>query len=54
MFRGIGFGILPAAFAQGVSSDPLDKAITFLVVYLIVSGLPRQFMDRFPRAERAS
>ena len=51
IFRGIGFGILPSTFAQGISSDPLDKAITFLVVYLIVRALPIRFLARFPRAE---
>ncbi|HSM57519.1 MAG TPA: hypothetical protein VK879_15310 [Candidatus Sulfomarinibacteraceae bacterium] len=54
MFRGIGFGILPASFAQGVTSDPLDKAITFLIVYLIVQGLPRRFLDRFSRSEEVA
>jgi energy-coupling factor transport system substrate-specific component len=50
-FRGIGFGILPSTFAQGVSSDPLDKAITFFVVWLIVQALPMRFLARFPRSE---
>ncbi len=53
-FRGIGFGILPANFAQGVSSDPLDKAITFLVVYLILLVLPKRFLARFSRADKVS
>ncbi len=51
IFRGMGAGILPATFAQGVSSDPLDKAITYLVVWLIVRALPGRFLARFPRAE---
>ncbi|MDW8267692.1 MAG: ECF transporter S component [Anaerolineae bacterium] len=51
IFRGMGLGILPSSFAQGVSSDPLDKAITFLVVWLILKALPRRFVARFPRAE---
>lgn len=51
IFRGIGLGILPASFAQGVSSDPLDKAITFLIVWLIVQALPLRFVARFPHAE---
>lgn len=51
IFRGMGFGIVPASFAQGVSSDPLDKAITFLIVFLIVHALPMRFVVRFPRAE---
>lgn len=50
-FRGIGFGIMPASFAQGVSSDPLDKAVTFLVVWIIIQALPKRFLARFPRAE---
>lgn len=53
MFRNAGFAILPAAFAQGVSSDPLDKAVTYLVVWLIVRALPERFLARFPRAESA-
>jgi energy-coupling factor transport system substrate-specific component len=51
LFRGIGLGILPSSFAQGVSSDPLDKAITFLLVWGIVRALPLRFLARFPRAE---
>jgi len=46
-FRGIGLGILPANFAQGVSSDPLDKAISFVVVWLIVRALPQRFLGRY-------
>lgn len=51
IFRNFGLGILPAAFAQGVSSDPLDKAISFFIVWLIIMALPNRFLDRFPRAE---
>ncbi|MGH2592811.1 MAG: ECF transporter S component [Anaerolineae bacterium] len=54
MFRGIGLGILPASFAQGVSSDPLDKAVTYLVVWLIVRALPGRFVARFPRAQNVT
>jgi energy-coupling factor transport system substrate-specific component len=51
IFRSFGFGVLPASFAQGISSDPLDKAVTFAVVWLIVQALPMRFLARFPRAE---
>jgi energy-coupling factor transport system substrate-specific component len=51
MFQNAGLAILPAAFAQGVSSDPLDKTVTYLVIWLIVRALPQRFMARFPRAE---
>ena len=50
MFRGMGAGVLPAAFAQGVSSDPLDKAVTYLIVWLILRALPERFLARFTRA----
>jgi len=51
MFRGMGLGVLPASFAQGVSSDPLDKAVSFFIVWIIVQALPMRFLFRFPRAE---
>lgn len=51
MFRSLGLDILGANFAQGVFSDPLDKAISFLIVWLIVRALPKRFLARFPRAE---
>jgi len=53
-FQSFGFGVLPSTFAQGITSDPLDKAVTFLVVWLIVSGLPKRFLARFPRAENVT
>jgi energy-coupling factor transport system substrate-specific component len=48
IYRGIGFGILPATFAQGVSSDPLDKMVSYLFVWLIIQALPKRFLFRFP------
>ncbi len=50
IFRSFGFGVLPSSFAQGVSSDPLDKAVSFFIVWLIVRALPVRFLARFPRA----
>ena len=50
IFRGMGWGILPSTFAQGAISDPIDKAVTYLVVYLIIRALPARFVFRFPRA----
>ena len=51
VFRNAGLGILPSAFAQGVSSDPLDKAISFFIVWGVIRALPLRFLDRFSRAE---
>ena len=50
-FRQAGLDVLGASAAQGVASDPLDKIITYLVVWLIVRELPARFVARFPRAE---
>ena len=50
-FRNMGLGVLPASFAQGVSSDPLDKAVTFLLVFLIIRALPARFISRYSRAD---
>ncbi len=49
-FRALGFQNLAANFLQGLAVDPLDKAVTFLLVYLIVQLLPLRFVARFPRA----
>lgn len=51
MFRDMGLGIVMANAAQGVFSDPLDKAVTFLVVWLVVRALPGRLLARFPRSE---
>lgn len=51
MFRDMGLSIVMASAAQGVFSDPLDKAVTFLVVWLVVRALPGRLLARFPRSE---
>jgi energy-coupling factor transport system substrate-specific component len=50
LFRGLGLDVLGANMAQGVTSDPIDKAISFLVVWLILRALPMRFLARFPRS----
>lgn len=53
-FRATGSSIIEATFGQGIVSDPLDKLITFLIVYLVARGLPARFLDRFPRGEQVA
>ncbi len=53
-FRQAGLDVLGASMAQGTMSDPLDKAVTFMVVWGIVRALPARFVARFPRAESVS
>lgn len=47
-FQAMGQSILQAATLQGLISDPLDKAISFVVVALILAALPPRFLQRFP------
>ncbi len=47
MFQSLGASVLGASFAQGAVSDPLDKTITYLVVWAIISALPRRLLARF-------
>jgi hypothetical protein len=45
-FRASGANILAATLAQGSVSDPLDKMISFLVVWAIIQALPKRFRAR--------
>ena len=51
-FRQAGADVQAATLGQGLISDPIDKVVTFFVVYLIVSSLPRRTKARFPQGER--
>lgn len=47
MFQSLGASVLGASFAQGTVSDPLDKTITYLIVWAIISALPKRLLARF-------
>ncbi len=47
-FQAMGNSLLASTTLQGLLSDPLDKAITFTVVVLILAALPSRFRQRFP------
>lgn len=47
-FQAMGQSLLGATTLQGLLSDPLDKAITFTVVVVILAALPARFRQRFP------
>jgi energy-coupling factor transport system substrate-specific component len=40
LFRTLGLGVFQSAFAQGLTSDPLDKTISYTVVFFILGALP--------------
>ncbi len=51
-FRQAGSDVTTAAFQQGLLSDPVDKLVTFLIVYLILNAMARRTKARFPQGER--
>ena len=42
-----------AVLKQGLLSDPIDKTLTFFVVFAILGALSRRFVARFPQGEQA-
>jgi energy-coupling factor transport system substrate-specific component len=51
LYRSLGLNVLQSAFAQGFTSDPLDKTISFTVVAVILGALPLTFRTMFSRGE---
>jgi hypothetical protein len=51
LFRTLGLGVFQSAFAQGLTSDPLDKTISYTIVYLILISLPITVRTLFSRGE---
>ncbi len=47
-FRATGQELLQAVLYQGLASDPVDKGITFLLAFTILSKMPRSLLMRFP------
>ncbi len=51
-FRQAGSDIQAATLGQGLISDPIDKVITFAVVYVILGAMATRTKARFPQGER--
>jgi hypothetical protein len=51
-FRQAGSDIQAATFQQGLLSDPVDKLVTFFVVYLVLNAMARRTKARFPQGEQ--
>ncbi|MBI3109947.1 MAG: ECF transporter S component [Ignavibacteriales bacterium] len=49
-FRSVGNTIMESVFYQGLASDPVDKIITYLIVFLLMRNLPRRLTGRFAGA----
>jgi energy-coupling factor transport system substrate-specific component len=51
LFRSLGFNVFQSAFAQGITSDPLDKTISYTIVFVILGALPITVRTMYSRGE---
>ena len=51
LFRTLGLNVFQSAYAQGLTSDPLDKTISYTVVFLILAALPISVRTMFSHGE---
>ena len=52
-FQQAGDDLGTAVLKQGLLSDPIDKTLTYFVVFAILGALSRRFVARFPQGEAA-
>jgi energy-coupling factor transport system substrate-specific component len=52
-FKKAGDDLGTAVLKQGLLSDPIDKTVTYFVVFAILGALSRRFVARFPQGEAA-
>jgi ECF-type transporter family protein len=52
-FQRAGDDLGTAVLKQGLLSDPIDKTVTYFVVFAILGALSRRFIARFPQGESA-
>jgi hypothetical protein len=53
LFQQAGSDLRTAVLQQSLISDPIDKTITYLVVFALLSAASRRVTARFPQGERA-
>jgi len=52
-FQKGGSDLQTAVLQQSLISDPIDKTITFLIVFVVLGAMSRRVAARFPQGERA-
>jgi hypothetical protein len=52
-FQAAGSNLRDSVLQQGLISDPIDKTLTCIVVFLLLRTLSRRFLARFPQGEQA-
>lgn len=45
-FRSVGNNLLNSVLYQGLSSDPADKLVSFLIVFFLTKNLPQRLLSR--------
>lgn len=53
LFRTLGLNVFQSVLAQGLTSDPLDKTVSYVVVFFILGALPVTVRAMYSRGERA-
>jgi energy-coupling factor transport system substrate-specific component len=51
LFRTLGLNVFQSAFAQGLTSDPLDKTISYTIVFFILGALPVTMRTMYSHGE---
>ncbi len=51
LFQSAGASIYQATLGQGLISDPFDKFVSFVVVWIILRGLSTRLVSQFPRSK---
>jgi hypothetical protein len=51
LYRTLGLNVFTSVFAQGLTSDPLDKTISYTIVYFILAALPLTVRTLHSRGE---
>lgn len=49
LFRTLGLSVFQSAFAQGLTSDPLDKTISYTIVFVVLTALPISVRTMYSR-----
>jgi energy-coupling factor transport system substrate-specific component len=52
-FQQAGSDLQTAVLQQGLLSDPIDKTVTFFIVFALLGALSHRFVARFPQGEDA-
>ena len=47
-YRSLGYDLLRSTLFQGLTSDPIDKAATYVLVLMVLRSLPLRVLSRFP------